>query len=190
MPKVLYESYSGLKFAVFDYDTLTLSDPIGSEYDEEAEVLVIQLDRPCSLVAYIDDEFEYLDETGEASYNLKTGSTLAVRIGAPLADFLDVFLDGRRVDPSNYEATEGSTIITLKKNYLQSLSAGTHQLTVYFNNGSANTTLTIIDPSQNPFTGDSIVHYLLMFGVCFGGLAIAGFIIIKRKRDKKRSSSC
>ena len=45
------------------------------------------------------------------------------------------------IDKSNYTAKEGSTIITLKASYLNTLSAGTHTVEILWTDGSASTTL-------------------------------------------------
>ncbi len=46
-----------------------------------------------------------------------------------------VYIDGVLVDEKNYTSKEGSTIITLKKDYLETLSIGKHELKVVFGNG-------------------------------------------------------
>lgn len=74
-----------------------------------------------------------------------TNSTdgLAVRVNGALEKFQSVKMDGAIVDASNYTATSGSTIITFKKEYLASLTQGTHSITIVFTDGEAATHVTI-----------------------------------------------
>ena len=62
-------------------------------------------------------------------------------------------MDGNLIDKSNYTAKEGSTIITLKASYLNTLSAGNHTVEILWTDGSASTTFTtkanISDNSNN-----------------------------------------
>jgi hypothetical protein len=63
--------------------------------------------------------------------------SLRTRIAAPLANFQKVFVDGVEVDPSDYDLEEGSTIIKLKKKFLETLPAGNHTVLAEFNDNAA-----------------------------------------------------
>ena len=56
---------------------------------------------------------------------------------ADFADFLYVKVDGAIVDKSNYDAQEGSIIITFKPAFLEALSAGHHSVEIVSTSGSA-----------------------------------------------------
>ena len=58
------------------------------------------------------------------------------RIIAPMMNLKSVKVDGNELAKENYSVTEGSTIITLKESYLNSLAAGKHTLTVAFKEGN------------------------------------------------------
>lgn len=62
---------------------------------------------------------------------------------AAFDDFIRVEVDGATVDESNYIAVSGSTIVTLKASYFQTLAVGTHTLGIVSQNGTATTTFTI-----------------------------------------------
>ena len=62
---------------------------------------------------------------------------------AEFADFVSVKVDGAVVDAANYDAKEGSTIITLKNAYLKTLKEGEHTLTIVSKDGEASTKFTI-----------------------------------------------
>ena len=75
----------------------------------------------------------------------KKGSkdTLSFRSDAGYADFLKVQMDGSDVAVTDYEVSEGSTIVTLKSSYLESLSVGVHTLAIVSQTGTAEATFTI-----------------------------------------------
>ena len=62
---------------------------------------------------------------------------------AAFDDFIRVEVDGATVDESNYTAVSGSTIVTLKASYFQTLAVGTHTLGIVSQNGTATATFTI-----------------------------------------------
>lgn len=57
--------------------------------------------------------------------------------------FTGIKVDGVEVDSSNYTVKKGSTIITLKKSYLDTLSKGSHTIEIIWTDGSASTTFVI-----------------------------------------------
>ena len=89
------------------------------------------------------------------------------------------------VDPKNYTAESGSTIITLKKEFVDKLSVGEHTLKVLFNDGGvAITTFNVAKvtvPTDNPQTGDNIGFYIISGILSIVGLVLAG-IFYRRKQ--------
>ena len=51
--------------------------------------------------------------------------------------FTEVLVDGKKIDPSFYEASEGSLIIALKSDYLEKLAARDHTITAVFDDGQS-----------------------------------------------------
>lgn len=68
---------------------------------------------------------------------------LTVRSSADFSTFTAVIVDGNTVGGSNYTAVSGSTEVTLKDSYLNTLSEGTHTLGVVSTTGTASTTFTV-----------------------------------------------
>ena len=60
-----------------------------------------------------------------------------------LSRLLNVKVDGAVIDSSNYETEEGSIILSLKKNYLNTLAPGNHTLEVETRDGRVETAFTI-----------------------------------------------
>lgn len=60
---------------------------------------------------------------------------LTFRANGDFSKFTGVKVDGTLIDAKNYTAVSGSTVITLKADYLKTLSVGTHKLTVVYTDG-------------------------------------------------------
>ena len=114
---------------------------------------------------------------------------LSFTSNAAFSDFLRVELDGKTLDEKYYTVKEGSTIVTLKADYVATLSVGEHTIGIVSTNGAATTTFTVkaktaVDnDTDSPQTGDNSNMALWiallaasMFG--FAGTAVCS----KRKR--------
>ena len=62
---------------------------------------------------------------------------------ASFADFLRVELDGTTLDEKNYTKREGSTIITLNRDFVATLSVGEHTLAIVSQHGTATAKFTV-----------------------------------------------
>lgn len=106
-----------------------------------------------------------------------------------LSDLVNVEMDGNIIDPSNYTLAEGSTILTFKPEYLDTLSPGDHTVTMNYNDDSVSVILTIekrtierTDTSkqmQSPDTGASYIGIAVATGSVI--LASSALIILKKK---------
>ena len=86
-----------------------------------------------------------------SSYALQSGSSLTVRGNGDFSKFTGIKVDGVQIGAENYEAKSGSTIVTLKSSYLDTLTAGTHSLEILWTDGSASTAFAIQQSeSQKP----------------------------------------
>ncbi|MGM9848125.1 MAG: LPXTG cell wall anchor domain-containing protein [Bacilli bacterium] len=126
-------------------------------------------------------------EGANQKYTITKNSEAKFKINADFRLFDDgkVYVDNELVDPKNYTAESGSTIITLKKEFVDTLSVGEHTLKVLFNDGGeAITTFNVarvIVPTDNPQTGDNIGFYILSGILSIVGLVGAG-IFYRRKQ--------
>lgn len=75
--------------------------------------------------------------------NTNTDGSLVIRGDGAIAKFKEVRVDGVVIDVKNYTVTEGSTIITLKTEYLKILPAGKHTFEIAWIDGSAATYFTV-----------------------------------------------
>ena len=82
-------------------------------------------------------------EGGDIVWKSGDGKAALIRSDAAFYLLVRVEVDGTTLDPANYTAREGSTVIELKPEYLSTLSAGEHTVGVVSANGAATAKLTI-----------------------------------------------
>ncbi|MFR0543560.1 hypothetical protein [Limosilactobacillus reuteri] len=87
---------------------------------------------------------------------------LTFRSNAAFGDFIRAQLDGKTLDETNYTVREGSTVVTLKADYVATFSVGEHTIGIVSQSGTATTTFTVAkaqEPtgsnSNNPTKSDS-----------------------------------
>mgnify|MGYP004624074361 FL=1 len=82
--------------------------------------------------------------------------SIKIRGNGEFSKFVDVKVDGNVVDPTNYTAREGSTIIELHADYLKTLSEGPHTFEIAWTDGTASTGFTVAkNTSGNDDTGNN-----------------------------------
>lgn len=79
--------------------------------------------------------------------------TLTFRSNAPFSEFEAVLVDGVKVDPSNYDVSEGSTIVRLKQSFLDTLSKGSHTIAIQSLGGTATANFSVTASSNSGNTG-------------------------------------
>lgn len=122
--------------------------------------------------------------------NSKDG--LSFTSNAEFDDFLKVMVDGKDLDPSNYTVAEGSTVVTLKADYLATLSVGKHTIAIVSKSGTAGTIFTINaaesggDVEESTKTGGSNNLFgciVLLFVTSASALGVVAYS--KKKRTVK-----
>ncbi|MBE5035243.1 GLUG motif-containing protein [Gallibacter intestinalis] len=142
----------------------------------------------CTVCGEIDPDFKaVIIEGANGTWQKGTKDGLSFTSNATFADFQKVQVDGKDLDASNYTVKEGSTIVTLKAEYLETLSVGKHTLAIVSETGTAETEFTIkaapaSDDTQSPQTGDNsnmMLWITLMFiAVC----GLTGAMIYGQKK--------
>lgn len=114
----------------------------------------------------------------------KSGKTLSFTASGEFSKFVGVSVDGKRLADSAYTAKSGSTVVTLKNSYLNTLKQGKHTLTVHFEDGKAETAFQVLAAKDgtNPATGDTIHLWAGILFVSLTGLAGAGFAWARKLR--------
>ena len=94
-------------------------------------------------------DYEILDGVN-SNWEQNSDGSLSIRGSGAFSKFVGVEIDGALVDAKNYTVKEGSTIVTLKADYLNTLSVGTHTIEIAWTDGLASTNFTIkADNSDN-----------------------------------------
>ena len=114
----------------------------------------------------------------------KSGKTLSFTANGEFSKFVGVSVDGKRLADSAYTAKSGSTVVTLKNSYLNTLKQGKHTVTVHFEDGKAETAFQVLAAKDgtNPATGDTIHLWAGILFVSLTGLAGAGFAWARKLR--------
>jgi len=80
-----------------------------------------------------------ITDGANGTWTQNSDSTLKFVASGDFSKFTGVKVDGMLIDADKYTAVSGSTVITLKKDYLSTLSVGKHTLTVVYNDGECST---------------------------------------------------
>ena len=86
--------------------------------------------------------YEMLDGANQ-TFDAETPTDLTFRSKADFNKFSGVKVDGVSVASTNYTVSEGSTIVTLKADYLKTLDAGEYCIEIVSNDGVATTLFTV-----------------------------------------------
>ena len=136
----------------------------------------------------------------DGSWKKGTTTDLTITCDGDIAKFTGIKVDGTLIDPANYTKVSGSTIITLKASYLETLSVGAHTVEFVYSDGTVQTGLTIlkadgtIDPTDptdpkdptnptvpEPNTGDnfSMLPWIIF---CISAMGLIVLLFPTRKR--------
>lgn len=142
----------------------------------------------CTVCGAIASDFKVIITAGaNGSWQKGTKDGLTFTSNAANKYFQKVQVDGKDLDASNYTVKEGSTIVTLKTSYLETLSVGKHTLAIVSETGTATTEFTIkaaavTDDTQSPQTGDDSNIALWIAVLLAAGTALTGTAVYSRKR--------
>ena len=137
-------------------DTVNVSDIVAesntlSSIDLSACKIWLEITDTDKLIYAVNatEGYEILDGAN-SNWEQNSDGSLSIRGSGAFSKFVGVKVEGTLVDAKNYTVKEGSTIITLKASYLNTLSEGTHTVEILWTDGSARTTFTIkADSSDN-----------------------------------------
>ena len=148
-------------------------------------------------------DYEILDGAN-TSWEQNSDGSLSIRGSGEFSKFVGVKIDGNLVDVKNYTVKKGSTIVTLKADYLNTISVGNHTFEIIWTDGTAATRFTVIksdsgsdEPKDNdgnqtddnqqitaPKTGDNS-HTVLWISLL--GVSLAGLLSMMYVRKKKEN---
>lgn len=174
-----------------DTDAAAILEAVKEQYDaltEHEKSLVDEAlkDKLDSLLAALVD---YQITAGNNSqWTVGENRPITITANGAFAKFVGIQVDGVDVDAGNYTAVSGSTIITLKPDYLSTLSVGKHTLTVRFTDGQADGQFEILakPETSTPDTGDNnqVTLWITVMFVAVCGLTGTMVYTSKKKHSK------
>ena len=129
-----------------------------------------------------------------ANQTVEKGKESTFRSDANFKDFVKVLVDGNEISADNYIAKEGSTIVTLKSEFVETLLEGSHTISIVSTTGQAITEFNVVKSNtsdiintpelanrKSPNTGDS-ANMVLWISLIF--VSACGILIISSKYKK------
>lgn len=112
------------------------------------------LDTTCNVCGYVRTLPTYKMMDGiDGQWVKGSGKDLYFKANGDFNDFMSLKIDDKFVSPSNYQLFKGSTIVTLNKDYLETLSVGKHTITFMYKHGGCSTDFEIVNvDAQKPVT--------------------------------------
>ena len=109
---------------------------------------------------------------------------LSFTANGPFSKFVGLEVDGEEVAEKYYEAKTASTVITLKKSFLEKLSTGAHTITVIYTDGDASGIFKILAQTETPATGaaSNIMLYDTMLTMSLAAMII---LLVQKKRKQE-----
>ena len=159
--------------------------------DDNMQSMWLETDLTMTPTAAGDSDYKII-EGANGIWTQNSDGTLTFRANGDFSKFTGVKVDGTLIDAKNYTAVSGSTVITLKADYLKTLSVGTHKLTVVYTDGECSTNYEIkatqtengisSDPEKAPQTGDNSNIPLWFALMALSVLGISAAFLYGRKR--------
>ncbi len=173
-------------------------------YDElsEYEKSLVSEEATNKLETLLKDLRDYRIVEGDgAIWAKESGDGLTIVANGAYSKFTKIEIDGNAVSADNYTVASGSTVITLKPAYLDTLSLGDHTITVLYTDGEAVGTFTIVKKQDDPTeptapsdtndiasvaTGDNSSGALWIVLLFVSGASVTGTVVYKQKRKYHR----
>ena len=125
----------------YEIESLTVD---GTAVNADASYTFENVTAAHTIAVTFKQQYKILDGANSSWIQNTDGSgSIKIRGNGGFSKFREVKVDGNTVDPVNYTAREGSTIIEFKPEYLKTLSEGSHTFELVWTDGSASTSFTI-----------------------------------------------
>jgi uncharacterized repeat protein (TIGR02543 family) len=134
----------------------------------------------------------------DGSWEIGTESGFEIICNGDYLKFTGIKVDGVEVDATNYTAVSGSTVITLKPSFMETLALGKHTLELVYTDGSVQTEFTIsaagdptdptetADPKELPKTSGE-TGYIWLFGLILSlSACVALMFLCKPKTERAK----
>lgn len=122
----------------------TCTDKTGSIKDKTVHAYDNDMDDTCNVCGYKRVlptpavTYKFIEGAND-SWTKNSGQDLGFKTDGEFSKFTGVKVDGTLIGNDKYTAVSDSTVVTLKKDYLETLSVGKHTLTVVYTDGECTT---------------------------------------------------
>lgn len=135
----------------------------------------------------VDVKVDGLDEK-DSSWTKDSKTEVVITLNSDISTFKGLYIDGKLVAPENYTVKAGSIIITLKPEYLNTLTTGDHTVSVTYYNGTVsnvNLSVATATPTPDPTPvvpekGDAANMVVYMVVLMGAALVAVGFVAKKK----------
>ena len=122
-----------------------------------------------------------------ANQTVEQGNCATFKSDADFSYFKYVLVDGEQISSENYTIKEGSTIVTLKSEFVNTLSVGKHTLSIVSKTGSADTEFTVEKTALPAKISENVANTkdrnMVLLTATFVTLS-GGALIVSQKRRK------
>ena len=135
-------------------------------------------------------------EGANSSYQKEDEDGITIKTNGKFSKFEGIDVDGKTVNESNYIVKEGSTIVTLKTDYLNTLSIGEHKIKFLYDDGEVETTFKVTQNNAventeeeltTPKTDDVSNMTLWKIGMAVSGILFVVILGCKIKGTKRKA---
>ena len=128
---------------------------------------------------FTEPKYEFIEGMGQ-KYTLDSKNNITFKNDGLLELLTKVSINNQELSKEHYTLESGSTIITLKSSYLNTLKVGNYTLKLEYSNGKVSeTTFEVLNKFENPATGDNIILYISLFFISVVGI-LCFYIFIKK----------
>ena len=170
-----------------DTSTEVLINEAKEQFDKltDHEKSLIPEELKIKLKSLLDQLIDYQIIDGNNSHwTAGEDGSLTITANGPVEKFVGIEVDGNIVVATNYTIKSGSTIITLKPEYLNTLSIGKHTLTVIYTDGKTSGEFEIVKTPEITVEGtgksNDVAYWvtIMLIAAC----SLVGSIASSRKR--------
>lgn len=109
-------------------------------------------------------------------------TSMRFRFGDSSDDPIAIEVDGKALSADDYEIDPETSSVNLKADYLKTLEAGSHTLTVKWSDGSADADFSITDVTDTVPTSSLKIGLIIAAAVLVCGLIIFGALLLKKRK--------
>ena len=161
-----------------------------NHYDSEPRCVTVNIANALYTVTSVENWEHTIDYPNDIIITVKRNAadniTFSMYTGASV--------DGNGIPAGGSSVAQGSLILTLKGSYLDTLSTGTHKVTISFKDGSADASISIVNappaptaaPTHVPKTGDGANLVLWIGLILLGFLGIIAFAGMAGRKHRNR----